>query len=116
MLFSGRQLDAVRAQEIGLVNEVIPAGEVLARTSTFASTVASRSQVAVRGTKRVVGLVLQGYAEDTAETERLRSDAFHSADYREGVRAFLEKRRPSFPLSWAIAARETDGCADPSLR
>jgi enoyl-CoA hydratase len=99
ILFSGLQLDAERAYQIGLVNELVPTAEIVGRTRRFASIVASRAQYAVRGTKRVVELILDGESEDNEETKSLRNDAFDTEDYQEGVRAFLEKRKPVFTYS-----------------
>ncbi len=99
ILFSGQQIDATRAREIGLVNDVIPADEIEGFTRDLAHTIASRAQYSVRATKRITRLILDGHAEDTEESAHLRLSSFGTEDYREGVKAFMEKRAPRFTYS-----------------
>jgi enoyl-CoA hydratase len=96
ILFSGSQVDAQRALTIGLVDEVVESGDLLAATLDFAALVASRAQFSVRSTKRMIALIMAGQTADSDETRKLRLDSFGTDDYREGVRAFLEKRDPEF--------------------
>lgn len=99
VLFSGRQIDAVRASEIGLVDAVFAPEQLESATTEFAQTIATRAQFSVRSTKRIVRLVTEGQATESGETRRLRAAGFDTDDYREGVRAFLEKRPPTFRYS-----------------
>lgn len=99
ILFSGRQLDAQRAYEIGLVNELHAPDEILEKTLEFAHTLAANAQLSIRSTKYIIQRILEGQWEDNEETARLRHESFDSDDYREGVRAFLEKRQPRFTYS-----------------
>lgn len=96
ILYTGLPIDARRAYEIGLVNDVFDAATADEATMTFADTIISRAPYSVRSTKRIVELITAGLAEENAETLSLRSAAFDTADYREGVRAFMEKRPPNF--------------------
>lgn len=96
ILYSGRQVDADRARQIGLVDSLLAPEELEAYTTEFAEEVASRAQFSVRSAKRMVELILEGLSEDDDETRALRLDSFETEDYREGVRAFLEKRPPDF--------------------
>jgi enoyl-CoA hydratase/carnithine racemase len=95
ILFTGEIIDAATALRIGLVNELHPAAELDARAKGLAETIASRSQVSLRGAKTIIGKIAEGEHEDESVRE-LYNDAVHSADYAEGVRAFLEKRPPRF--------------------
>lgn len=96
ILFSGRHVDAERALRTGLVNEVHAPDELEAATYTLAGEICERAQISVRSTKEIVALVLAGQTVDSEHTVDLRNSSFDSADYAEGVRAFLEKRQPRF--------------------
>lgn len=96
ILFTGMTVGATRAHQLGLVQDLFEASSIEAETAAFADTIASRAQYSVRSTKRIVELVAAGLAEENDETLALRSGAFDTDDYREGVRAFLEKRRAEF--------------------
>ncbi|GLZ33365.1 enoyl-CoA hydratase [Lentzea sp. NBRC 105346] len=95
ILFSADLIDAATALRIGLVNEVHPPAELDGRVKELAETIASRAQVSVRGAKEIVNRITDGGHEDLA-VEALYAEAAHSADYAEGVTAFLEKRPPRF--------------------
>lgn len=99
LLFSGRHIDSQRAAEIGLVNELYSPTEIEERTREFALQLADNAQLSIRGTKLMVQRILEGQTGDTEETARLQAQAFESEDYREGVQAFLEKRKPRFTNS-----------------
>lgn len=95
ILFTGEIIDAETALRIGLVNELHPATELDARAKGLAETITSRSQVSLRGAKTIITKIADGEHEDES-VRALYNDAVHSTDYAEGVRAFLEKRSPSF--------------------
>lgn len=96
ILFTGDPFDAGRAREIGFVQEVYAAEELEAATTSFADTVTSRSSYSVSMTKYFVSLITAGLTGETEETLHLRNAAFDTESYREGVRAFLEKRPARF--------------------
>ncbi|MCE7008680.1 enoyl-CoA hydratase-related protein [Kibdelosporangium philippinense] len=95
ILFSGDIIDAATALRIGLVNELHPASDLDARAKELAATIAGRAQVSVRGAKTIINRIADGEQEDDS-VHALYDEALHSADYAEGVRAFLEKRSPKF--------------------
>lgn len=94
ILMSGRQIDAARAYQIGLVDQLYDADELEEATFSFATLLTRRAQLSVRAVKQVVGLILAGQTADDDATRALRDSSFDSPDYAEGVRAFLEKREP----------------------
>ena len=96
ILFSGEHLPAERAYEVGLVDELLEPQELEGRTVEFAQLLASRSQHTIRSMKRIIGLIAAGQVEDDERTLKMRNDSFDGEDYKEGVRAFLEKRPPRF--------------------
>ncbi|TVT24735.1 enoyl-CoA hydratase-related protein [Amycolatopsis acidiphila] len=93
-LLSGQLIDASRAREIGLVNDVF--GALEDDVAAFVATLCSRSQASIRGMNRIIGKILAGQAESDAEIDAIRSAAIHGEDYAEGVAAFLERRPPRF--------------------
>ncbi|MCU0983862.1 MAG: enoyl-CoA hydratase [Acetobacteraceae bacterium] len=97
IMFTARQYDAAEALRIGLVNRVVPADELAATVGDLASTIAANAPLTIRASRVTINEVLKDPAErDTALLDRVFRACFDSADYREGRRAFLEKRRPAF--------------------
>jgi enoyl-CoA hydratase/carnithine racemase len=92
----GRRIDARTARAWGLVNAV--AEDVAAEALDWAREIAGNAPLAQRGNKRVIRAVLDAEAQLDPEVERelieLRRACFSSEDFREGVRAFAEKRPP----------------------
>jgi enoyl-CoA hydratase/carnithine racemase len=97
MFFTGRNLDASRAEAIGLVNEVVEDERIEAAGVELAAQVAAAAPLSTRGNKRVIDVLAANpvlSAEQEEELVELRRSCFGSADFREGIRAFAEKRRP----------------------
>ncbi len=94
----GRNVDAETARAWGMVNEVVPADGLEQRALELAAEVAGNSPLSLRGNKRIIRELLGARAALDPELERelieLRLASFASADMREGVRAFAEKRTP----------------------
>lgn len=99
ILFSGRQIDAQRAYEIGLTDQLHGPEEVEGQTRELAEEICARAQFSVRSTKHIIRLILDGQSDDDEVTLGLRNGSFDTEDYQEGVRAFLEKRSPNFTYS-----------------
>ena len=94
-LLTAQPIDATRAYEIGLVHQVVPAADLEQATSTMARAIAENAPLALQGIKTVIQRALSlreqiAHADLDALIERTR----RSADAREGVRAWLEKRQP----------------------
>jgi enoyl-CoA hydratase len=94
ILLSGDMISAQRAYEIGLVNRVVPAVDVVAEARKLAHTLASKAPIAVR---YILDAVNHGLDTPFAQGEYLETSLFgtiaSSADMREGTTAFLEKRK-----------------------
>lgn len=100
LLLTGTLITAQQAQEMKLVNRVVPGGEVMSAALETARLIAGNSPVAVRSAKRAA---LQPLVQRWASQEPFESEAAthvrQSADAREGRAAFLEKRQPFYPTS-----------------
>jgi enoyl-CoA hydratase len=95
MLLTGRPIDARRAYEIGLVNEVVPRAELMPAAMKWAETICQNGPLAVRTAKEIAvrSLALEsGFVLEKALGARVMS----SEDAKEGPRAFAEKRKPEF--------------------
>ncbi len=96
----GRRIDARTAHSWGLVNAVTEAATLADEVLQMAVEIAANAPLAQLGNKRVINAVLGAQAKlDTAleqELIELRRACFRSDDFREGVRAFSEKRPPDF--------------------
>lgn len=96
LLLSAELVDAATALRIGLVNELHPAGDVFDRATALAGTIASRSQVSVRGSKTIINRITDGLHDEDEAVHAMYEASVNSADYAEGVAAFLAKRSPQF--------------------
>jgi len=97
LLLTGRNIDAVEAQEIGLVNMVVEDTELMETANKIAGKIASKSPVQ---TNFIKALVNKGADIDLNSANSLEisyfSSSFSTHDQKEGMKAFLEKRKPSF--------------------
>ncbi len=97
LILTGDKIPGTEAKAIGLVNKVVPDGEVVKQAQGLAKKIAGKSGVAVRAALRAIR---EGIGRSLADGQALESELFglvcESADKREGVTAFLEKRQPKF--------------------
>ena len=94
MIFSAKMIPAQRAKEIGLVNEVFELEELLPKTKELATQISRNSPMAI---SKAIEAVNQSDTADGFETEiKAFGQLFEMEDKKEGVAAFLEKRKPSF--------------------
>ncbi|HEX3649246.1 MAG TPA: enoyl-CoA hydratase-related protein, partial [Pseudonocardiaceae bacterium] len=96
ILFSGDLIDAATALRIGLVNETCPVDGLFDRVAELAGTIASLARVSVHGAKQLVGRIGDGQVDEDEAVAAVYEKAVLSAEYAEGVAAFLEKRQPNF--------------------
>lgn len=97
LLMTAEPIDARRAQEIGLVNRVVPAAELLSEAKRLAASLATKPALSVR---YILEAVHKGVEMPLAQAQVYEATlfglVFSSDDMREGTRAFLEKRKPEF--------------------
>jgi enoyl-CoA hydratase len=97
MIFTAEIIDAQTAKARGLVCDVFPHAELLPRVRKVAETIASKGPLAIATSKRILG---EGLDLDIDSGLKLETDSFaamfHSADRKEGMAAFLEKRAAIF--------------------
>ena len=97
LIFTGDIIDASKARDIGLVLEVLPPDKLMAHCRTVAQKMATKGPLAIAQAKRVIEYGADGDLRSANELERQGfSMLFGSEDQREGMKAFLEKRQPSF--------------------
>jgi len=98
MLLTGRRVGAREALALGIVNEVVPAGELMAAARRWADQICECSPVSVRATKRVVqeGLAHASLREAMEARYPAISELVKSEDFVEGPRAFAQKRKPNW--------------------
>jgi enoyl-CoA hydratase len=97
LILTGDMIDAQEAKAIGLVNEVVPLADLEKRTMEIAAKIAEKSPVALRMAKEAVkGAARMNLREGLDHEIDLFALCFSSEDKEEGVKAFLEKRKPEF--------------------
>jgi enoyl-CoA hydratase/carnithine racemase len=97
LFLTGRNFEAARAEQIGLVHEVLPDDEFESATVSLAGEIAANAPLSMRGNKRAIEILRQNPVltqQQEAGLIALRESCFGSEDLREGIRAFAEKRKP----------------------
>jgi enoyl-CoA hydratase len=97
MVLTGRMMDAAEAERSGLVTRVVPAAELIGEAMKLAEKIAGLSRPAVMLAKEAVNRAFEtGLAEGLRVERRLFHASFATADQKEGMAAFAEKRPPVF--------------------
>ncbi len=94
LILTGKTIDAQYAKEIGIVNQVVPAEELMNKTMEIAETIAKQAQLAVRSSKQAVRRGIQCDMDTAATYEALTfAICFDTEDQKDAMWAFVEKRK-----------------------
>jgi enoyl-CoA hydratase len=97
IMFTARFLDAEEALRIGLVNFVVTRDELEQKTRDYAALIAGNAPLTVKAAKAAVNEAMKDADKrDLAGINAMVNSCFDSEDYKEGRRAFMEKRKPHF--------------------
>jgi enoyl-CoA hydratase/carnithine racemase len=97
IFYTARQFDAQEAQTMGLVNRVVPGGELEAYVKSITDMICANAPLTIKAVKFTVGEMLMDESKrNLARSVELVEQCFASRDYTEGRTAFMEKRKPVF--------------------
>jgi enoyl-CoA hydratase len=94
MLFTGRLIGGTEAHSLGFVNRLVPAEEIGAVVRGLASDIAANAPLTLRATKEMIRRILSKRRLAAGDDADMVEMCYTSADFREGVTAFLAKRKP----------------------
>lgn len=96
ILFTGRIFLAPEAKDMKLIDRLVDEGTALSAARDFAAQIAAISQWSTRATKTMIQGLQSGWADNDPQAEQLFLDGFSNEDFKDGYKAFLEKRPPNF--------------------
>jgi methylmalonyl-CoA decarboxylase len=99
MFFTAKPVDAERAYQVGIINHFVKADDLESYTFNMAKEINKLSPLAIAITKEQMRILFKAapIGPDIFENiQQLRKKVYNSADYKEGIKAFLEKRKPKF--------------------
>lgn len=96
LLFTAELITAEEGLEIGLIDYVYEPTDIFDACLSFAKKISHKSSVANAGMKKVIQEIIDGENEESEKISEIILDSFQSEDYKEGIQAFIEKRKPNF--------------------
>jgi enoyl-CoA hydratase/carnithine racemase len=97
IMYTGMRIESAEALRIGLVDRVVPDGELWDATMEIARTISGNAPLAIKAAKITIAQVLKDESQrDMDAIKKVGTDCMDSEDFREGRRAFMEKRKPQF--------------------
>ena len=97
LLYTGMRIDSAEAVRIGLVDRVVSDTELWDATSEIARTISGNAPLAIKAAKITIAQVLKDHDDrDMNAIKQIGLECMDSEDFREGRRAFMEKRKPEF--------------------
>jgi len=96
-MYTGMKIDSAEALRIGLVDRVSPDAELWDATMEIARTISGNAPLAIKAAKITIAQVIKDPDKrDMKAIKQVGTDCMDSQDFREGRRAFMEKRKPKF--------------------
>ena len=97
IMFTGRQFNAMEAYDMGLVNRILKRDELEGFVNEYTDTINGNAPLTIKACKRIINEIgMDPNDRDLDLCQRLVDNCFASEDYKEGRRAFMEKRKPRF--------------------
>ncbi len=97
IFYTARQFSAAEALAMGLVNRVVPDGDLESYVKTYADAIAENAPLTIRAVKATISEILKDESRrNVKRSQALVEACFKSRDYEEGRKAFMEKRKPVF--------------------
>nr|WP_315262318.1 enoyl-CoA hydratase [uncultured Limnohabitans sp.] len=97
LFFTARRIDAAEAHRLGLVSRVVAVDDLAALLAEYTGALADNAPLTIQAAKFITREILKASPEaDLAHCQQLIRGCFDSADYAEGRKAFMEKRKPAF--------------------
>ena len=97
IMFTAQRINDEDAQQIGLINRIIPTEELENTVSGIATTISNNAPLSVNASKITIKEILKDQVDrDMFMLDEITKSCFDSADYKEGREAFMEKREPMF--------------------